>query len=347
MWERGRVPSRKCWCLLRVSGETPRCPRNLRSWPASGRSLSPLRLFSGPRPEGERKKKKNKKTDFHRTDVRIISDCSSASDLVQKEIHHGLLSKRRRPHQRGEAAFVLSVEQRTVWKIKQKQRTKFKGDVRRGAERTRVSPLLRCAVTSETSPWAANWWTDNADGRDHRKTQRRIYGTLLGALLYRQGAVERTYSLLMLGVRSPHSHAACWSDWWSVWTNTLYPCRCSLETLALWHAPGCRQENAFKSSDRFNEWTWRCWCWVRGWTQLTGGPIVTGRGGTHTLDAWLSVLSNNVCINSGFHSHWKDNTSTMWSGNKHQIGVFKQMHHYLRCLRYKKCVPTSFKGNWK
>lgn len=54
MWQKRRIPSHKCWCLLRVSGETPRCLRNLRSWPASGHSPAPLQLSSGLRPERKR-----------------------------------------------------------------------------------------------------------------------------------------------------------------------------------------------------------------------------------------------------------------------------------------------------
>lgn len=96
------------------------------------------------------------------------------------------------------------------------------------------SPLLRCAATSETSPWAANWCMDSADGRVY--TALYLWHNVVRYFTIKAYWLLKAYSLLTLGVKSSHSHAACWSDWWSVWTNTLYPCLCSLETLALWPA---------------------------------------------------------------------------------------------------------------
>lgn len=170
------VPSHKCWCPLRVSGETPQCPHNLQSWPASGRSLAPSQLPSGLRPEKE-------ETEFQSNDVRVMSECSQfISNLVYEEIYSAFFSVCRCPHQGREATFVPFVEQWSVC-----NNNAVKGGRRSAQDLTSEvpasSPLLRCAATSEISPWAANWCMDRAYGSIHCI----ISGAQCGPVLYHQG----------------------------------------------------------------------------------------------------------------------------------------------------------------
>lgn len=154
----------------------------------------------------------------------------------------------------------------------------------------------------------------------------------------------------MQGVKSSHSHAACWSDWWSVWTNTLYPCLCSPETLALWPAEESIQLIKWVTlhsirSIKANHVTMLLLEWMSGWIQLTGGPLIAGHGRTNIVVSWLNILARNVFIISGFHGHWNYNAF----GNKHAYSSKYTMRSFHQTSRMPntKYAPTSFKENWK
>lgn len=154
----------------------------------------------------------------------------------------------------------------------------------------------------------------------------------------------------MQGAKSSHSHAACWSDWWSVWTNTLYPCLCSLETLALWPAEESIQLIKWVTLHsirliKANHVTVLILEWMSGWIQLTGGPLIAGHGRTNIVVSWLNILASNVFIISGFHGHWNYNAF----GNKYAYSSKYTMRSFHQTSRMPniKYAPTSFKENWK
>lgn len=102
----------------------------------------------------------------------MSNSCQTVADLfltLSKRKSTVLFSPNAAAHIRGvkpRSSCLLSSE--VSEKIRQKETT-IKGGRQSAqdsiSEGLASSPLLRCAATSETSPWAANWCTDSADGR--------------------------------------------------------------------------------------------------------------------------------------------------------------------------------------
>lgn len=176
-----------------------------------------------------------------------MSDCRwFISNLVQEKIYCSFLPECRCPHQRRKAPFVLYVEQYTVCKNKAEPQLK-EGEIQHLVHRRTVWPphlylggqqLLRPRLGLLTGVWTVlmEEFTPSYMLKFHIFMYDTMWSTTLPS-----GHSLKTYSLLTLGAKSLRCHAACWSDWWSVWTNSLYPCLCSLETLALWQGPESRQ----------------------------------------------------------------------------------------------------------
>lgn len=134
------------------------------------------------------------------------------SNLLQEKIYHRFLSKRCCPHERRKAPFILLAEQRTVCKIIVISRKSYNLMPEKFCTVSHYlvcsSPLLRCAATCETSPWAANWCMDRADGKslDNLICSRQwkyhdcLSDTLILLVLCHKSIFGSTYSLMLLGV---------------------------------------------------------------------------------------------------------------------------------------------------